>query len=122
MRWRRARSCMRYTAATATRANSRARPRPRPTSEISRHEPRHPMNAAAMEVSLPSNWYHDEAIFKIEKERLFCREWICVGRDEELPKPGDHLVLDVLGESILLLRSEGRRVGKEWRCRGSPRC
>jgi Rieske 2Fe-2S family protein len=63
------------------------------------------MNAAAMEVSLPSNWYHDEAIFKIEKERLFCREWICVGRDEELPKPGDHLVLDVLGESILLLRN-----------------
>ncbi|MGA2777772.1 MAG: aromatic ring-hydroxylating dioxygenase subunit alpha [Steroidobacteraceae bacterium] len=63
------------------------------------------MNAPVMETSLPSDWYHNEAVFKIEKERLFSREWICVGREQELPNPGDHRVLNVLGESILLLRN-----------------
>ena len=45
----------------------------------------------------------------LEKERIFCREWLCVGREEELAAPGAHRVLDILGESILLVRNrEGR--------------
>ena len=83
------------------------------------------MNASAMEPSLPSSWYRSEAIFKIEKERLFCREWICVGREEELPEAGDHLVLDVLGESILLLRDRDRRLAAFYnvcRHRGARLC
>ena len=63
------------------------------------------MNATALEVSLPSDWYTSDAVFKVEKERIFCREWLAVCRAEELPNPGDHRVLDVLGESILLLRN-----------------
>jgi len=63
------------------------------------------MNATALEVSLPSDWYTSDAVFKVEKERIFCREWLAVCRAEELPNPGDHQVLDVLGESILLLRN-----------------
>ncbi len=38
---------------------------------------------------------------RLEKERIFCREWLCVARAEELPEPGAYRVLDVLGESIL---------------------
>ncbi|HTT02966.1 MAG TPA: aromatic ring-hydroxylating dioxygenase subunit alpha [Steroidobacteraceae bacterium] len=64
-----------------------------------------PARAAGLEQSLPSSWYSTERIFAIEKERLFCREWFCVGREEELPAPGAHRVLDVLGESILLVRN-----------------
>jgi Rieske 2Fe-2S family protein len=63
------------------------------------------MSATSLEISLPSAWYTSDAVFKIEKERIFCREWLAVCRAEELPGPGDHLVLDVLGESILLLRN-----------------
>jgi glycine betaine catabolism A len=58
-----------------------------------------------LEQTLPSSWYIDEAIFRKEKERIFCREWFCAGREEELTAPGDHRVLDVAGESILLLRN-----------------
>jgi Rieske 2Fe-2S family protein len=60
---------------------------------------------AGLEATLPSDWYYSEETFHLEKERIFCREWLCVAREEELPKPGDHLLLDVLGESILVVRN-----------------
>ena len=69
------------------------------------------MNAQAaapldgLEPTLPSHWYYSEEIYALERERIFCRDWLCVAREEELPGPGDHLVLDVVGESILLLRN-----------------
>jgi phenylpropionate dioxygenase-like ring-hydroxylating dioxygenase large terminal subunit len=58
-----------------------------------------------LEQTLPSSWYYDEAIYRQEKERIFCREWFCAGREEELPAPGDYRVLDIAGESILLVRN-----------------
>jgi Rieske 2Fe-2S family protein len=42
--------------------------------------------------------------FARERERIFYREWFCVGREEELPHRGDYLHVDVAGESILLVR------------------
>jgi len=63
------------------------------------------MTTEQLERTLPTSWYLAPAVFKIEKERLFCREWIAVGREEELPQPGDHRVIDVLGESVLLVRN-----------------
>ena len=47
--------------------------------------------------------------FAREKERIFCREWVCVGREEELAAPGDYVVKDVAGESILLVRTRDGR-------------
>ncbi len=59
-----------------------------------------------MEETLPSSWYLEDRVFQLEREHIFCREWICVAREEQLPNVGDHLVLDVYGESILLVRNE----------------
>ena len=62
-----------------------------------------------LERILPTAWYRSPDIFQIEKERIFCREWFAVCREEELPGAGDSQVLDVLGESTLLVRNrEGR--------------
>ena len=52
-----------------------------------------------------SSWYRSEKVFGLEKERIFFCEWLCVGREEELPSPGSHRVLDVLGESVILVRN-----------------
>jgi Rieske 2Fe-2S family protein len=63
----------------------------------------------ALETTLPSSWYLQEEVFELEQEHIFSREWICAGREEQVPGPGDHRVLDVYGESILLLRNgDGR--------------
>jgi Rieske 2Fe-2S family protein len=58
-----------------------------------------------LEQTLPSSWYCDEAVFRQEKEKIFCREWFCAGREEQLPNPGDFRVLNIVGESILLVRN-----------------
>lgn len=60
---------------------------------------------ASMQITLPSSWYTDEGIFSLEREHIFLDEWLCVGRKEDIPSPGDHRVLDIQGESIILLRN-----------------
>jgi hypothetical protein len=59
-----------------------------------------------LQKSLPSSYYQSEEIFAREKEKIFYREWFCAAREEQLQKPGDYLVLDVAGESILLVRTK----------------
>jgi Rieske 2Fe-2S family protein len=64
-----------------------------------------PPRLAGLEAALPSSWYRSERIFAVEKERIFCRDWLCVGREEELVEPGAFRLLDILGESIILVRN-----------------
>ena len=62
-----------------------------------------------LEATLPSSWYLSDEIFSLEREHIFFRDWVCAGREEQLPEPGDHRVLDLYGQSILLLRNrEGK--------------
>lgn len=58
-----------------------------------------------LETTLPSSWYTREEVFALEREHIFMREWLCVGREEELAGPGDHRVLDLHGESVIVLRN-----------------
>ena len=84
-----------------------------------------PAAVAGLQPTLPSSWYSSPQVFALEKERIFCREWISVAREEELAAPGAHRVLDVLGESILLVRNrEGqlRAFYNVCRHRGSRLC
>jgi glycine betaine catabolism A len=62
-------------------------------------------NESGLERSLPRSHYLSDDIYALERERIFYREWFCAGREEALPKPGDYLVLEVAGESILVTRS-----------------
>jgi phenylpropionate dioxygenase-like ring-hydroxylating dioxygenase large terminal subunit len=72
----------------------------------------------SMEPTLTGDYYLSPERFAEEKERIFCREWICVGRVEEIPNPGDYLVLDIVGESVLVLRAtDGRLYGHYNVCR-----
>ncbi len=59
----------------------------------------------SLEPTLPRDHYLTPAAFEREKERVFFSQWFCVGREEEVPNPGDYLLLDVAGESLLLVRS-----------------
>jgi glycine betaine catabolism A len=59
-----------------------------------------------LQKSLPSSYYLSERTFAEEKEKIFCREWFCAGRAEQIAKPGDYLVVDILGESVLIVRTK----------------
>src|SRR6202022_1225650 len=78
-----------------------------------------------LEQTLPSSWYYGDDIYALEKERIFCREWLCAAREEELPGAGDFRVLDVVGESIILVRNRQGKLRAFYnvcRHRGSRLC
>jgi len=60
---------------------------------------------SGLQKSLPSYYYTASEIFEREKGLIFAQEWFCTGREEELPSPGSHSVLEVAGESILVVRT-----------------
>ena len=59
-----------------------------------------------MQKSLASGYYRTGEIFALEKERIFCREWFCAAREEQIPAAGDALVLNVAGESVIVARTK----------------
>jgi Rieske 2Fe-2S family protein len=62
-------------------------------------------SGGGLERTLPREAYLAPEYFAREKERIFCREWVCVGRAEELAGAGDYVVKHVAGESILIVRT-----------------
>src|SRR5205823_5796742 len=59
---------------------------------------------------LPGEIYTSEEIAALEKARIFIRHWLCVGRVEELPNPGDYLTTRIAGEPIVIARDKSRVV------------
>jgi Rieske 2Fe-2S family protein len=49
--------------------------------------------------------YTSADVFVDERERIFFDRWVCLGRSEEIPNPGDYLVRDLAGESIVVTRN-----------------
>ena len=49
--------------------------------------------------------YTSEPVYEEERERLFFDGWVCIGRADEVPGPGDYLVRDVVGESVFVVRN-----------------
>ena len=41
-------------------------------------------NVGAGAMTLPAFWYTSPEVFAQEQERVFAREWICVGREESI--------------------------------------
>src|SRR5262245_28269470 len=64
--------------------------------------------SAGMRPTLPARDYYAPEIFELDKERIFQRNWFCVVREEQIPSPGDFLVREVAGESLLVVRDETR--------------
>lgn len=59
---------------------------------------------------LPSRWYADPAIFKVELERIHRRAWHFATHVGDLPNAGDVYVRNVAGVPIVLVRDADRTV------------
>jgi len=57
-------------------------------------------------MTLPGRYYTDPAIFRAEIERFYFDRWICAGRAEAIPNPGDYFLRDVVDESMIVTRDE----------------
>jgi phenylpropionate dioxygenase-like ring-hydroxylating dioxygenase large terminal subunit len=54
--------------------------------------------------TLPPACYTDPGFYAFEKEAIFSREWLCVGREAWAPAPGDYFTTRVVGEPLVIVR------------------
>ena len=57
-------------------------------------------------LSLPPGIFHDAGIFDLEKDRLFHKGWVCVGRTAEMPRAGDFISYDILDQPVFVIRQQ----------------
>jgi phenylpropionate dioxygenase-like ring-hydroxylating dioxygenase large terminal subunit len=62
---------------------------------------------------VPTEPYYSEAFFQQEREKIFKRVWLFVGREEELADCGDYVVkdFDIVGASVLVSRDKDGKLG-----------
>ncbi len=60
---------------------------------------------------LPPWCYTSQEFYDREVERIFLRCWNFVGREDELPKPGDYQVFDFVGQSVIIVRDRNGKLG-----------
>jgi len=75
--------------------------------------------------TLPGAAYHSDETYALDRERVFFRNWVYVGRAERLPRAGSWLRFEIAGESILLVRGKDdliRGFYNVCRHRGSQLC
>jgi choline monooxygenase len=54
----------------------------------------------------PSAWYTSPAIFEEEKERIFARNWLYVGRSQHVAEPGQYITGWSMGTPYVVVRGE----------------
>jgi nitrite reductase/ring-hydroxylating ferredoxin subunit len=64
----------------------------------------------AQAESLPPACYVDPEFFEFEKETLFYKEWLCVGRESWVKEPGDYFCSKHVGEPLVITRTKSGEV------------
>ncbi len=58
--------------------------------------------------SLPAWTYRDDEFLDLEREHILMPSWQIVCHESDLPEPGDYQVLDILKESVVVIRDQDR--------------
>jgi Rieske 2Fe-2S family protein len=58
------------------------------------------------QMSLPAEAYASASVLRWEMEHFFDGSWVCVGRSDDLRRPGDRLAVRLGHECVLLVRDE----------------
>ncbi len=61
-------------------------------------------------MSLPGSFFTDDDWFEYERSTLLRRAWHCLGREDEIPNPGDFFELTLLDEPLLVVRGDDETV------------
>ncbi|WP_309668249.1 Rieske (2Fe-2S) protein, partial [Tabrizicola sp.] len=68
--------------------------------------------------AMPKSVYTSPDFAEAEMTHIFAKDWLCAGRAEALPNPGDYLTMKIAGEPIIILRDrEGTLRGMSNVCR-----
>jgi glycine betaine catabolism A len=81
--------------------------------------------APAIRKTLPGPAYYSDETYALDKERVFYRTWLYVGRAERVAAPGDWMRVEIADESILVVRGKDEQLRAFYnvcRHRGSRIC
>jgi phenylpropionate dioxygenase-like ring-hydroxylating dioxygenase large terminal subunit len=56
-------------------------------------------------MTLPPVCYTGADFYEFEKDALYAREWLCVGREAMVANPGDYFTTRIIGEPIIVSRT-----------------
>ncbi|MEM7209424.1 MAG: SRPBCC family protein [Pseudomonadota bacterium] len=60
---------------------------------------------------IPSAVNHSSDFLALEKKRIFSREWVCVGRTDEIPEHGDYLTHTIADTPTIVIRQQDGNIG-----------
>ena len=63
---------------------------------------RRPYRAASL---LPRRAYQDPAILDWERDHIFRQDWLCIGRESEVPEAGSYKLVETQGEDVIVVRA-----------------
>lgn len=63
-----------------------------------------------MKGTIPARFYYDESIYQYEVEHVLKRNWLCVGRWDQVEHPGDYFTVRMWGESIVIVRDKANEL------------
>jgi phenylpropionate dioxygenase-like ring-hydroxylating dioxygenase large terminal subunit len=61
-------------------------------------------------ITLPPYVYTSPEFFEFEKNAIFGHDWLCLGRHEEIPAPGDYFTIQVNEEPLIVVRGDDDEV------------
>ena len=59
---------------------------------------------------IPSGRYLSEEFHALEMEHIFRGSWLCVGREEDVARPGDYMLWSKIGSPILIVRGKDAKI------------
>src|SRR5262249_33337514 len=67
-------------------------------------------SAVDMHTTLPRRFYADPEFYRAELERFYFNRWICAGRADQIPNPGDYFTRSIGDESVIVARDGSGQV------------
>ena len=59
---------------------------------------------------IPPAVHHSQAFLEHELREVFSKDWICIGREDELPNHGDYLTHEIAGVPVMAVRQENGKI------------
>jgi glycine betaine catabolism A len=56
--------------------------------------------------TLPQPYFVSPEVFTQEQKKIFSRQWVLVGHQSQIDRAGDYFVLEVAGESLIVVRDQ----------------
>src|SRR6185312_6065920 len=70
----------------------------------------HTLKPFADARTLPGSVYTSPEVFRLEQSGIFAHQWMCAGRESDIPSAGDYFLKDIAGNSIIFMRGRDGQI------------